>query len=300
MMLDGEIKPHELRKQRSETRAKALCAVVAVLFCAIFTLSALSGIARYASSDKALSSYAKATDLDGLFVSDGEGRTSLSSYLASAMAYSGEGVFLTESGAKKIIKTPFFKEYFAGLVVEGKNRLLRGDGAGDVSLAPVADLLLENADGIEAASAVKITPEAAENMRAALSGYVIDLGGDIESEAGVGYKAARLFLSGAFFFITLSLAVGALGLLAVAGNFKAKYFFGYAGGALLVTGLALSSVLLVLMLKTDVGGVVTSEIAGAALIPFAAVAGGAVVLGLIFTLVSAVISKKSGDDPQRY
>ena len=293
---DGVLMPHEIRERHSETVAKWLGAVIAVLLCAFLLALALSGILRYSLSDGAVFASASKLDPEGIFVTGDAGKVSLSVFLTSSLASAGRDAGITAADAKRMIYESSFREKLAALVVDAKNAAESGNGM-IRGLSFIADWMEENPDTVADICGVELTDGEISNIREELSYDAVDFGEDaILSDDGT----LRVLLSNGFFFAAAALSAAALPALLVAGNFKAKFFLSRTGIALLVSGIALSGLLLFALVKSTGAGIVVSAVtSGAARITIYA-AGGAVLAGIVFVLTAGLISRRQSRDEENY
>ena len=288
--------PHEIKERRSERTAKWLGAVLSVLLCAFLLAFSVSGILRHALSDGAIFDTAKNTDPDGIFVAGDAGKITLSAYLSSSLASAGRDAGITENDAKKMIREPSFRERLAALVVDAKNAAESGKGM-IRGLSFIADWMAENPDTVEGICAKKLSDEEISRIREDLSYDAVDFGEEgIFSDDGT----LRVLLSNGFFFALASLSAATLPAILIAGNFKAKFFLSHTGVALLISGIALSGLLLFALIKSVGAGIVASAAVGGATLITIYAASGAILLGVLFVLIAGIISKRQSQDEYEY
>ncbi len=293
---EGALTPHEIKERRSEITARWLGAVLAVLLCAFLLASGVSGILRYALSDGAIRREAAKTDLGGIYVTGNAGKTSLASYLSAALSSAGRGAGITESDAEKMIREPSFADKFAALVVDAKGAAESGKGM-IRGLSFVADWLGEDPEAVERICGRALSDGEIAKIREELSYDAVDFGeGSVLSDDGT----LRVLLSNGFFFAFAALSAATLPAILVAGNFKARFFLSHVGVALLVSGIALSGLLLFALIKSVGAGIVASVAVSCATGVAIYAAGGAILLGIIFVLSSAISSRRRCEDEDDY
>ena len=278
---EAELTPRQIKERHTSAVAAWLGAVLSVILCAVVFLAALSGVLRYALSDGTVRRAATAPGLCDAAVPDGDGTVALSAYIASAIAEAGRDAGIIELDAKRMTDEATFREKTADLVVTAKNG---GEREPDLSFA--ADWIAENAASVKYICGKEFTDGEIASMREELKLKKIDLGATPAESDFV-----KAMTSNGLFFVFCALFAGALPAILVAGNFKAGFFFLYSGIALLVSGIALSGALLYALIKSVGAGIVTSAAVSGATTPSMIVAGGVTAAGLVFVVISGIISK---------
>ena len=282
MDYEGAMSPRQIKNRRNAAAAARLCAVLAVLLCAFAFFAALSFILRHALSDDAVRRAASETDLDAVAVTDGDGRVSLSDYLTAAIADAGRDAGIIERDAKRMIGEETFREKFAEFVVTAKN-----GGEREVDLSFAADWMKEEPEAVNKICGKELSDDEIAAVRAALKSRKLDLGGT-PTESGF-VNAVR---SNGLFFVFCALFAGALPAILVAGNFKAGSFLLYSGVAFLASGIALAISLLFALIKSVGAGIVVAVAVEGATKLSIIISGGAILAGVIFALISGIMSRR--------
>ena len=288
--------PHEIKERRSALVAMWLGADLAVLLCAFLLSAAVSGILRFALSDGAVFSAAAKTDLNGIYVAGDGGKISLGEYLSSALSDAGKDAGIMKRDADRIVAERSFKEKVASLVVDAKSAAESGKGM-IRGLSFIADWMEENIGALVNICGKEFTDGEISKIREELSYDAVDFGDEAFLSGG---GTLRVLLSDGFFFAFAALSAATLPAILIAGNFKAKFFLSRTGIALLVSGIALSGLLLFALIKSTGAGIVLSVALSCATLITIYAAGGAILLGSLFVLISGIISRRRPRDEIDY